>query len=91
MMRMVYKYDLPFADVVTISLPHGAQTLHVAIQAGEPRLWVLVDPAAPLEPRHFRVAGTGHPIGSPHLRHISTFLDGGALVFHVFEILLGEP
>ena len=34
---------------------------------------------------HFRVAGTGHDLGSNVGRHIGSFqMHGGALVFHVF-------
>ena len=43
--------------------------------------------------RHFRLSGTGHPLGEDYLRiinYIGTFqMENGALVFHLFEIKKG--
>lgn len=86
----VWKYPLPVADDVSIGLPAGARPLSVQVQDGQPCLWALVDPSNPIEPRRFRIAGTGHPLWPDDLDsliHISTFqLHDGALVFHVFEV-----
>lgn len=87
-MLTVFKYPLPIDDIVTIGLPEGAQVLTVQVQKGEPYIWVLEDTVQPLRPRHFRVARTGHPLQPGFaLRYIGTFqMDGGAWVFHLFEI-----
>ncbi len=56
--------------------------------AQAPFIWALVDTDAPEEARVFHVRGTGHPADALG-RYVGTFqIDGGALVFHLFE---GEP
>lgn len=72
--------------------------LCVQVQGYAPYLWVIVDEQAPRDqPRRFRLAGTGHKLDvvdpsynpSPDNcgRYVGTFqLDGGALVFHLFEV-----
>jgi hypothetical protein len=89
-MLTVYKYPIAGADEFTLSLPVGAQLLSVQMQNGQPCLWALVDPDTRPVNRKFRLAGTGHPIeqSNVELKYVSTFqANGGALVFHVFEIL----
>jgi hypothetical protein len=89
--KRVYKYALPVEDIFTLTLPFGAELLHVDEQHGAPCLWALVNPDATSEQRRFRLAGTGHPIEiAKPMRHVGTFfLHGGELVFHLFEILDG--
>ena len=85
----VWKYDLPWGDIVTLALPIGARVLSVEPQGASAalKLWALVDPNADPELRRFRLAGTGHEI-TDNVSHISTFqLQDGQIVFHVFEIL----
>jgi len=87
MPRKVFKYDVVMDDTFKLSLPQGAEVLSVGVQFGEPRMWVLVEPTAPVVERTFRVAGTGHHI-TGSLKFIGTFqLEGGALIFHLFEVL----
>ena len=86
---VVYKYSLVADDDVKIMMPKGARSLSVQVQRGSPCLWALVDGGAPLVERHFKIFGTGNsvPDFSPPLPFVGTFqLDGGALVFHVFEV-----
>jgi hypothetical protein len=90
----VWKYEFPMVDEFTMELPEDAQILTVQVQpaAGGVRLWALVNAEHPMRPRHFRLAGTGHPIESEmhELRFIGSFqLDDGALVFHLFEVVSG--
>ena len=89
----VYKYPIKPNDYFSLTLPVGAKILTVDSQrgqGGQPQLWALVDEKeSRTETRRFRMAGTGHPIGdSPdRLEFVSTFQqEGGALIFHVFEI-----
>lgn len=93
-MLRVYKYPLPIArlDRFELELPVGAELLHVDVQGAVPQLWALVDPNAETQRRTFILRGTGHEITDTIIRHIGTFLvSGGALVFHLFEILEVKP
>lgn len=87
--RRIYKYEVRMVDRFTISLPAGAELLDVQNQFGTPQLWALVDPSASSSERTFRLAGTGHPIDeSDGLFYVGSFqMQGGALVFHLFEVL----
>lgn len=85
-MRTIYKYKLE-PNFGTLQMPKGAQVLTVQIQHGTPCLWAKVDPTQPTERRTFNVYGTGHEMpDDPCLVYVATFqVDGGALVWHVFE------
>lgn len=100
-MRRVYKYELRIEEDIVLTLPRGAEILHVDVQAryslsveGKPTLapedafvWALVDPSADQVDRRFRLAGTGHSMPDDGLTHVGSFLmAGGALVFHLFEV-----
>lgn len=86
-MLKVFKYAVPMIDEFTIGMPEGAQLLSFQEQHGDGQLWALVDPNAPTVERHFRLAGTGHPIVDPRALHFvgTAQFHGGALVFHLFE------
>lgn len=86
-MRTIHKYILPLPGTFTLDLPEGAQLLSFQSQYNQPTLWALVDPAAPLCPRSFRLYGTGHPISEPDLTYIGTrLMEDDSLVWHLFEI-----
>jgi hypothetical protein len=83
----VWKFDLRDDAENAIEMPRGAQVLSVQVQRGQPRLWALVDPTAPKVRRRFWICGTGTYANTDGL---GTFVDtiqleGGALVFHVFD------
>jgi len=91
--RVIYRYRLAITDFPEVVMPAGAKVLSV----GPPRdgqdfpldLWALVDPAAPLAPRPFRVVGTGNPMPPDCGRFVGTVpVYDGRLIFHVFE---GRP
>lgn len=86
-MTTIFKYPVEVTDVFTMDLPKGAVVLSVQCQGEAPQLWARVDPSAPLEPRTFRVFGTGHPVADDlSLEFVGTFqMLGGSLVFHLFE------
>jgi hypothetical protein len=64
-----------------------ADMLDVQVQHGQPQLWALVDLSAPQQWRHFAAVGTGHGIEDRIVGHVGSFqLEGGLLVFHVFEV-----
>lgn len=82
----IYKYPLMVHDEVTIMMPAGANVLCVQTQGGQAQVWAVVDAESAYEPRTFYVVGTGHPMPRDAGRYVGTFqLEGGSLVFHVFE------
>jgi hypothetical protein len=82
---VVYKYELLAGDWVSLTMPEGAEPLWVQVQNERPFLWARVSPDNAPILHHFRIAGTGHDLGSNVGRHIGSFmLMGGELVFHVF-------
>lgn len=85
-MKRVYKYPLPkLGDWISMQMPLGAEPLCVQMQNGHPCIWARVDVGAPPTTHHFRIAGTGHNLGSNVGRYLGTFqMHDGALVFHVF-------
>jgi hypothetical protein len=84
-MKRVFKYDAPVDDRLTIAMPAGAEVLTVQLQGDGPKVWALVDDAAPLVPRVFYWRGPGHTaevVG----RYVGTVqIRNGSLVFHLFE------
>lgn len=91
-MKTVYKYPLQIGGAYTLQLPIGAQVLDVQEQHGSVQMWALVDaPCVGVATRTFAIYGTGHAIPEVPMRYISTFQQsGGSLVWHAFELLLGE-
>ena len=88
-MQIVYKYPFDIQDYFTINMPAGSIVIDVQVQKGVPCVWALVDPEKPEKPRHFRLAGTGHPIDDTILSYgiIGSFQYQTDFVFHLFEIL----
>ena len=88
-MKTIHKYPVPLDDNFVINMPEGAEILTVQLQFKRLQMWAIVDdnPDLALEPRNFRLLGTGHelkPQGS--YIYISTIqMHDGTLVFHVFE------
>lgn len=84
--RSIWKFDLDITDRQTVQMPAGADILDVQFQRGELRVWVLVEPANPPEPRTLVIVGTGNPVPDRDLRHIGTVQHAGhQFVWHVFE------
>jgi hypothetical protein len=89
----VYKFPLTLGDWTSVPMPEGADVLCVQVQHGEPFVWARITVGNPPILRHFRIAGTGHDLGSNVGRYVGTFqMAGGGLVLHVFEEAFGsEP
>ncbi len=86
MSRQIWKYPVS-GSCFTIQMPIGARVLSVQNQHGRPQMWALVDPENKTEPREFTFYGTGHPTPRWPGEFIGTFqLDGGDLVFHLFDL-----
>ncbi len=87
-MKSVYKYSLTYNGIDTIEMPVGSKIIHVDVQHGAVRLWVLINKEEKgVEKRIFRIYGTGHDIDDNlKLLHIGSCLTNeGTLVWHVFE------
>lgn len=86
-MTSVFKYPVALEDPFTVGMPRNAEILAVQSQYGRPVMWARVRTEHPVTVRTFRIFGTGHPIPTEHkLNYIDTFqMEGGNLVFHVFE------
>jgi hypothetical protein len=85
-MITIYKYPLQPGRTV-LEMPKGAHVLTVQMQRDEPCLWARVDTSQQNERRAFDVYGTGHQMPDDvRFVYVATFqMDGGALVWHVFE------
>ena len=87
----IWKYVL--RPTCALEMPKGAQILSVHAQISPVKedicIWALLDPTQPKETREFSVFGTGHPVPpGTNMKFLGTaFLNNGALVFHVFEVL----
>lgn len=85
-MKRVHKYAVrpgPFKHLMTSRV----DMLDVQVQHDEPQLWALVDLSAPEQWRHFVAVGTGWDVAEKVVSHVGSFqLEGGALVYHVFEV-----
>lgn len=91
MKKKIYKYPIEIKDKQQLELPVGAEILSVQTQYGEVQMWALVDPNAQKETRMFEVFGTGNDVyydmGVDRVFISTIQLEGGALVFHIFERL----
>jgi len=87
----IWKFELKTIDEQYIEVPEGAEMLNVQVQNGVPCLWVRIDPAAERFKRCIVTHGTGHRMPSTiDEQYIGTYqLQGGAIVLHVFEGLVG--
>lgn len=85
---VVWKFEIPMDDYVEINMPINSKILHVTEQRGIPTMWALVNPRAEKIKRKFRIAGTGHQIKTEDTANFigTIMLDGGSLMFHIFEI-----
>ena len=91
-MITIYKYRIEANYAVEIDMHINAEILDVQVQHGNVFLWAIVDTDAPYEKRLIEVYGTGHELKpiSPvtDRKYLGTYqLEGGNLVFHVFELI----
>lgn len=81
--RAIWKFTLTPGQPVM--MPAG-KVLSAHGQHDKICVWAEVDPSTPLRPRHFNVYGTGHTLPEMPGYFLGTALiDGGNLVFHVYE------
>ena len=87
-MKQIFKYPIPISNKFLIELPKGATIIAAQVQHERLCLWAVVDIEENEKVlRTIRVIGTGNPFpDADSCVHISTFqMDGGHLVFHLFE------
>jgi hypothetical protein len=86
-MKTIYKYKIvPHTE---LDIPFGSEFLSVQEQHGESVAWFLVDDTINrvMKRRVFNCYGTGHPVPDDPGKYLGTFqLNGGMLVFHLFEV-----
>ena len=96
-MRTVWKYKLEVDSIRedvfiagTVKVPAGSKTLTVGVQNNSSYVWVEVDPhAPPTYSKKFYSVGTGHGIVPDNTKYIGTvLLNGGTLVFHIYEDIM---
>ena len=86
-MRAVWKYPIALVDgPQTIEMPQGARVVAVEVQHGAIAMWAVVSLNNPRVLRSFVVHGTGHPIEHTGRWVGTTLMNGGQLVWHVFEL-----
>lgn len=82
----VWKFRLPL-DSESVSMPEGAEVLHVGEQYDVLCVWALCDPSREQVERRFVVRGTGHSVPDERGRFLGTvLLLDGTLVLHVWEV-----
>lgn len=85
-MKRIFKYPVEITDDSKIMMPRGADVLSVQMQGEVPCVWTLVDDAAPMVKRKFKLRGTGHPAEDLFAdMFVGTFQMRGGLVFHLFD------
>ena len=86
-MKQIWKYPIKIGERI-IEMPKGAKILCVKEQFEQICLWVEVYPANKKEKRHFIVYGTGHIINDTAQIYLgSVKLLGGALIYHIYELI----
>lgn len=91
MNETVWKYVL-LPGQSTLAMPVGARILSVQAQRDDVCLWALVDRDTTIdEIRYFEAYPTGEPVPAPpggkRVHRGTALMEGGALVFHVFELV----
>lgn len=83
----IWKYTIDPKTTVT-PMKAGAIILYAREQGNDVCVWAIVNPETEDEPRRIKVYGTGWGIDTVSVsrRYLgSAHLEGGALIFHVFE------
>lgn len=61
-MRTIYKYQLPFLEEFTMTMPKDAEIIRCGGQEGFLLLWAVIDTEAVRETRTFYLRKTGSPL-----------------------------
>lgn len=88
MKSAIWKYEVPITDSFELKMTPASTVLSVQMQHGQMVLWAHVPDTewSRREKRTFAWHGTGNPCPARPGKFIGTVqLEGGALVFHLFE------
>lgn len=90
-MKTIFRYKIGITDKSVLLMPIGAKVLPSPPgdrnNGTEIEIWAQVDADAPLEPRQFRVIGTGNPMPDDCGEFVGTVVThGGQFVWHLFEV-----
>jgi hypothetical protein len=84
-MKVIWKYQLPIKDQITIKIPVVAKFLKFEYQDDVPTIWVEVDPETERVPKHFKIIATGQRFDESHLQYLGTVQrSNGALIWHLY-------
>lgn len=87
-METIWKFPLLITGMQEVEMPKGAKIISTGTQAEVVCLWAIVDPEAEKEKREIAIVGTGHQMPDRALSFIGTTqMHGGALIWHVFEVV----
>lgn len=87
----IFKYELKITDRCVINMPENAIILNLQVINEKPYIYAAINESNAMVERTFMTFGTGHilPLDSmldDGFDYIGTYqLQGGDLVFHVFE------
>lgn len=91
MKKTIFKFQLQVLDTQFIWIHKNAEILSVQNQNEIPCMWALVNPTEEREEKCLEIFGTGHDVHCDigvDRKFIGTFqMEGGSLVFHLFERL----
>jgi hypothetical protein len=87
--QTIWKYPIPIQDHIEIEMPKTAKLLRFAEQSGGLFLWVMVPVGdSEMVKRKLCLAGTGHTLDDYPAAYVGTvLLEGGRLVFHLFDFM----
>ena len=85
----IWKFPLLLSDdVQELKMSADAEILTVQMHCGRPYLWARCDDTRKIVKRSVVIYGADSPASDDVCKYISTFqTHGGALVFHVFEVI----
>lgn len=88
-MKQVWKFELSLTGINEVKMPRNSEILSVQMQKDTLCLWALVNHLEPnYDVRTIRICGTGHSFDHEPYVFIGTAqMDGGNLIWHVFEVL----
>jgi hypothetical protein len=82
-MLTIWKFPVSIEAAFKVTLPEGAEIVHIETRGGATFMWAIVDTRAPREVVELRLVVTGGIIDRDFERYIGTFFDG-PYVGHLF-------
>lgn len=86
-MTVIYKYQLRNKSEQEITIPKGAQVIHVGVQDETICLWAIIDTDAPDATMHISIYGTGTEIADIGKQSYLGTVHARPYIFHIFRRL----